>query len=211
MLLLEMKEFLSANLDAFLTNLWQHIQLSISAIAIAILICVPLGIWISRKVRIASYVIDGINMVRVIPSLAILALAMPILGTGFKPALLALTVLACPPIIINTYTAFREINPNIVEASYGMGMSKWQTILRVEFPLALPVVLTGIRTASVEVIASATLAVMIGGGGLGSYIISGVGMMSQSILLVGAIPIAALTILSELVLSSIQKRLNYYT
>jgi osmoprotectant transport system permease protein len=210
MLFQEIRDYFATNSETFFTNLWAHIQLSLSSLVIAILLCVPLGIWISRKIKIAPYVIDCINMVRVVPSLAILALAMPILGVGFKPALLALTILACPPIIINTYVAFRDINPDIKEAAYGMGMTKWQTIRKIEFPLALPVVLTGVRTASVEVIASATLAVMIGGGGLGSYIISGVGMMSQSILLLGAVPIALLAIISEVVFGTIQKKLNYY-
>lgn len=210
LLFTEIKNYFATNSTTFYTNLGSHILLSLTAILIAIVICVPLGIWISRKVNIAPFVIDIINMIRVVPSLAILALALPILGVGFKPAVLALTILACPPIIINTYIAFRDINPNIREAAYGMGMTKLQTIFKIELPLALPIVLTGIRTANVEVIASATLAVMIGGGGLGNYIISGVGMMSQSILLLGAVPVAILAISSEFILSFIQKKLVFY-
>lgn len=210
MIITELKNYFATNSSTFFTNLGTHILLSVTAILIALVICVPLGIWISRKAKIAPYVIDVINMVRVIPSLAILALALPIFGVGFTPAVIALTILACPPIIINTYVAFRDINPNIREASYGMGMTKLQTIIKVEIPLALPIVLTGLRTANVEVIASATLAVMIGGGGLGSYIISGVGMMNQTILLLGAIPIAVLAISSEVILGYLQKKLVYY-
>lgn len=176
---------------------------------LAMLICIPLGIWISRKLNVANYVINAINIFRVIPSLAILALAMPLLGVGFAPAATALTVLAGPPILINTYVAFREINPAIKEAARGVGMTPMQTIWKVEFPLALPVMLAGIRTASVEIIASATLAVLIGGGGLGNYIINGVSMMSKSYLLIGAVPVALLAILSEIAFSFLQRKTNY--
>ncbi|OXS55665.1 glycine/betaine ABC transporter [Cohnella sp. CIP 111063] len=186
-----------------------HVWLSSFSMIAAMLICIPLGIWISRKLHIANYVINAVNIFRVIPSLAVLALMMPLLGVGFAPAAMALTLLAGPPILINTYVAFREINPAIKEAAKGMGMTPMQTILKVELPLALPVMLAGIRTASVEIIASATLAVLIGGGGLGSYIINGVSMMSKSYLLIGAIPVALLAILSEIVFSFLQRKTNY--
>ncbi|CAH1231073.1 Carnitine transport permease protein OpuCB [Paenibacillus allorhizoplanae] len=206
----EIQTYFQENASVFWSNLLSHIELSLAAVGVALLICVPLGIWISRKLAVADYIINGINMFRVVPSLAILALAMPVLGVGFLPALLALTVLACPPIIINTYVAFREIDAGIKEAAKGMGMTPLQTVLKVEFPLALPVMLAGVRSASVEVIASATLAVLIGGSGLGSYIINGVSMMSKSYLLIGAVPVALLAIASESVFAYIQKRLSYY-
>lgn len=205
----EIQTYFHENAYVFWHNLLSHIELSAASIAVAILLCVPLGIWISRKQHAAPYIINGINMFRVIPSLAILALAMPVLGVGFYPSLLALTVLACPPIIINTYVAFREIDSGIKEAAKGMGMTTLQTIMKVEAPLALAVVLAGVRTASVEVIASATLAVLIGGEGLGSYIINGVSMMSKSYLLIGAVPVALLAIMSEYVFAFIQKRVSY--
>lgn len=205
----EIQTYFHENASVFWGNLFSHIELSLAAISVALILCVPLGIWISRKLAIASYIINGINTLRVVPSLAILALAMPILGVGFLPALLALTVLACPPIIINTYVAFREIDAGIREAAKGMGMTPLQTILKVEFPLAIPVMLAGVRTASVEVIASATLAVLIGGQGLGSYIINGVSMMSKSFLLMGAVPVALLAIFSEFIFAYIQKRMSY--
>jgi osmoprotectant transport system permease protein len=209
LVLKEIPAYFHENSAVFNDNLFSHIQLSLASLTIAILLCIPLGIWISRKLSIANYVIDVINIFRVVPSLAILALAMPVLGVGFRPALLALTILACPPIIINTYVAFREIDYAVKEAAYGMGMTARQTLWKIEFPLALPVVLAGVRTASVEVIASATLAVLIGGGGLGNYIINGVSMMSQSYLLMGAIPVATLAIFSEIIFAYIQKKVSY--
>jgi osmoprotectant transport system permease protein len=205
----QIREYFAGNSPVFFGNLKTHIWLSTFSMITAMLICIPLGIWISRKLRIANYIINTINIFRVIPSLAILALAMPLLGVGFLPAAVALTLLACPPILINTYVAFREIDPAIKEAARGMGMAPLQTIWKVELPLAMPVMLAGIRTASVEIIASATLAVLIGGGGLGSYIINGVSMMSKSYLLIGAIPVAALAILSEILFSFMQRKTSY--
>ncbi|WP_246120501.1 ABC transporter permease [Cohnella terricola] len=205
----QIREYFEGNSPVFFANMKTHIWLSSFSMIAAMLICIPLGIWISRKLKIANYVINAINIFRVIPSLAVLALMMPLLGVGFAPAAVALTLLAGPPILINTYVAFREINPAIKEAARGMGMTPMQTIWKVELPLALPVMLAGIRTASVEIIASATLAVLIGGGGLGSYIINGVSMMSKSYLLIGAIPVALLAILSEIVFSFLQRKTNY--
>jgi len=205
----QIREYFEGNSPVFFANMKTHIWLSSFSMIAAMLICIPLGIWISRKLNIANYVINAVNIFRVIPSLAVLALMMPLLGVGFAPAAVALTLLAGPPILINTYVAFREINPAIREAAKGMGMTPIQTIRKVEFPLALPVMLAGIRTASVEIIASATLAVLIGGGGLGSYIINGVSMMSKSYLLIGAIPVALLAILSEIVFSFLQRKTNY--
>ncbi|PRX66394.1 osmoprotectant transport system permease protein [Cohnella sp. SGD-V74] len=205
----QIREYFEGNAPVFFANMKTHVWLSSFSMIAAMLICIPLGIWISRKLHIANYVINAVNIFRVIPSLAVLALMMPLLGVGFAPAAMALTLLAGPPILINTYVAFREINPAIKEAAKGMGMTPMQTILKVELPLALPVMLAGIRTASVEIIASATLAVLIGGGGLGSYIINGVSMMSKSYLLIGAIPVALLAILSEIVFSFLQRKTNY--
>jgi osmoprotectant transport system permease protein len=209
-MLIEIQNYFSTNASDFYTNLFQHIELSLVSILVAMLLCIPLGIYISKKAKMAEPVINLVNVTRVIPSLAILALAMPILGVGFKPSLLALTILACPPILINTYVAFKEIDPLIREAAYGMGMSRFQTIRKVEFPLALPVMLAGIRTAAVEVIASATLAVLIGGGGLGSYIMNGIAMFDTALLMIGAIPVALLAIISETFFGLVLKRVTIY-
>lgn len=143
----QIREYFEGNAPVFFANMKTHVWLSSFSMIAAMLICIPLGIWISRKLHIANYVINAVNIFRVIPSLAVLALMMPLLGVGFAPAAVALTLLAGPPILINTYVAFREINPAIKEAAKGMGMTPMQTILKVELPLALPVMLAGIRTA----------------------------------------------------------------
>ena len=132
-------------------------------------------------------------------------LVVPYLGLNATSAAVALTVLAMPPILINTDAAFRNLDPAILEAARGMGMTQRQVLFRVEIPIALPVILTGIRTAAVEVIASATLAAFVGSGGLGIYIARGFAMYDYSILMVGAIPVALLTLMAENALNFLQR------
>jgi len=127
------------------------------------------------------------------------------LGLSFKSAAVALTLLALPPILISTDVAFRNIEPTIIEAAKGMGMSPRQILQQIEIPLVLPVIIAGIKTATVEVIASATLAAFIGAGGLGSFIVLGFALYDQSILLVGAIPVAILALVAEVSLSTLQR------
>lgn len=184
-----------------------HLQLSGTALAVALLICIPLSIWLARNVQIADLVLNIVNALRVVPSLAILFLAFPYFGLGADSALLALILLACPPILINSYAAFRGVSRAVVESARGMGMSSAQILQQIEFPLALPVIMTGVRTATVEVISSASLAAFISAGGLGDFILRGFAVNRPHVMLVGAIPIALLALLSELVLSAVQKRL----
>jgi osmoprotectant transport system permease protein len=139
-----------------------------------------------------------------------LVIILPLMGTGFGPAAVALTILACPPILINTFLGFRGIDPAIMEAAAGMGMSPGQILRKIELPLAMPLLLAGVRTAAVEVIASATLAAFIGGGGLGTFIINGLGMYNFSMLLVGAVPVAVLAICTEVVLAGIERLFTKY-
>ena len=190
----------------FLNNqadFWQafqvHMTLVSTAMGISLAIGLPLGIWIAHRTHLAQVVINLFNAFRVIPSLAILFLALPYLGLGFWPALVALTVLAFPPILINTYAGLRGVEASVIEAALGMGMSPLQVTRQVEIPLAIPAVVTGIRVAAVEVISSATLAAFIGGGGLGNFVTRGFALYDVSIMLVGAIPVALLALSSEMV------------
>lgn len=191
--------------DEVWVALGQHLLLVAVALSIGIAVCVPLGVLTSRSQTASLAIINAANALRVVPSLAILFLAIPYFGLSFKSSVLALTVLALPPILINTDAAFRTISPPIKEAAYGMGMTSAQVLRRVEFPLALPVITAGIRTAMVEVIASATLAAFIGGGGLGIYITRGFALFDNSILLVGAISVALLALVAEVVMGGIQR------
>jgi osmoprotectant transport system permease protein len=168
---------------------------------------IPLGIIVSRYDVLARLSVNVMGVVRVIPSLALLFIFIPVLHTGFAPAVVALTVLAIPPLLINTEAGMKGVPRAVVEAGRGMGMTWWQLLWRVQLPLAMPVILAGIRIATVEVIASATLAAIIGAGGLGNYITSGLslGKRYYYILFVGAVPVALLALMAELSLSYLQR------
>jgi len=196
------------NQGFFWDAMGQHLALSLSALTIGVLIGVQLGIWISRRAHAAELAINGFGALRLVPSLAILFLALPYLGTGFRPALFALTVLAVPPVLINTYAGIRNVDRAVVEAASGMGMEPAQVLRQIELPIALPAIIAGIRTTAVEVIASATLAAFIGGGGLGDFITRGYALYDPWILLVGAVPVAALALLSEAALAGLQRQFD---
>jgi len=185
--------------------LGEHLGLVAVAVGVSLLVCIPLGVFTSRSRLGAVAVMGAINAVRVVPSLAILFLVIPSLGLSAGAAAVALTVLAMPPILINTDAALRSIPSSIREAARGMGMSAWQMLWQVEAPLALPVVIAGVRTALVEVIASATLAAFVGSGGLGIYITRGFALYDTAILLVGAVPIALLTLAAEVGMGELQR------
>ncbi|OBZ12550.1 MULTISPECIES: ABC transporter permease [Bacillales] len=203
-------EYVITNSDRFLEAVKVHLTISLYALLIAIVICVPLGILCAKKEWLTGPIMGLFNSLRVIPSLAVLIIILPIMGTGFAPALIALTLLACPPILINTYMGFRGIEPAIIEAASGLGMGERMILRKIELPLAVPLLLSGVKTAAVEVIASATLAAFIGGGGLGTFIINGLGMYNFSLLLVGALPVALLAIISEIGFAGIERAATKY-
>ncbi|MDB9526629.1 ABC transporter permease [Oscillatoria sp. CS-180] len=201
-------EYFLANIDKFVAALQQHLLLVVVPLLIGVFVGLPLGLWSARSKAVSTVVINGFNALRVIPSLAVLFLAIPVLGLSFASAAIALTLLAMPPILISTDVAFRNINPAIREAAIGMGMSAQQVLRQVEIPLALPVIVAGIKTATVEVIASATLAAFVGAGGLGDFIVLGFAAYDTAILLVGAVPVALLALLAEIGLSWLQRSLQ---
>lgn len=194
-----------ANRAMFADALSTHVRLSLLALAIGAALCIPLGVYVARRRPLSRELLALFSGLRVIPSLAILFLAVPYLGLGFLPALVALALLGCAPILINTEAAFRGVDPAVVEAALGMGMDARQVLWRVELPLAAPVLVAGVRTAAVEVFASATLAAFIGGGGLGDFISRGFALFEPPVMLVGAISVAILTLAVEGVLAGVQR------
>ena len=200
-------EYALSNGDLFISALVRHLELSGLALVVGAAIGVPLGIWISRYGTAARVVVNAVGIMRVVPSLAVLFLLLPSQGIGFRPAAIALTLLAIPPLLINADAGMRSVDPAVVEAGRGLGMSTWRLLSRVQLPLALPVILAGVRIAAVEVIASATLATLIGGGGLGDFIYAGLSRRENAILLVGAVPVALLALLAEVSLGTVQRRL----
>lgn len=180
----------------------EHLQVSALALAIAVLVAVPAGILCSRS-ALADRLATGIaGVFRIVPSLAVLIICVPYLGVGTLPAVVALTVLAIPPILINTAVAFRNVPAEMIEAARGLGMSPAQMFWRIQVPLAFPVAFSGIRTASIEVIASASLAAYIGAGGLGVLIYTGIGAMRNDLLWIGGLSVAALSLLASRLLAA---------
>jgi osmoprotectant transport system permease protein len=208
MLFVEAWQFIVTHPDRFFAALLRHVELSAAALLFAIALAVPVGVWLAGRPRAALSAITIANIGRTLPSLAVLALVMPILGTGFAPSLFALTLLALPPILINTVTAIRQVDPDIVDAARGMGLARSQIVRGVELPIATPVIFAGIRTAAVQVVSGAVLAAYIGGGGLGDFITAGIAMMALPMLLVGAIPATLLSIGTDLLFGYLQKSLT---
>jgi osmoprotectant transport system permease protein len=186
--------------DAILSGTQEHLFLSFVSIAIASLIAVPLGILLTRNQKAAETVIGVTGIFQTIPSLALLAFMLPIFGIGTTPAIIALTVYALLPILRNTYTGILGVEKSAVEAGKGMGMTSFQILYMVELPLSLPIIMAGIRTATVLTIGVAALAAFIGAGGLGDLIFRGLQMMRNELVLAGAIPAALLAIFFDFVL-----------
>ncbi len=203
------------NADLFGPDYWTHVRthvfLAVSALAMAAIIALPLGVLIARTKVIRPAVLGVVNTFRVIPSLAILMLMLPLIGLGFGPALVALVVLAIPPIVVNTDLGLRGVPFALVDAARGMGMTRLELARCVEWPLAFPVAFAGIRTASVEIIASATLAAFIGGGGLGEYITAGLSTDDTTQLLIGSISVALLALGVDAALAAIARRIAVRT
>ncbi len=183
---------------------WQHIQLTLVALLIANLIALPLGILLTRKRKVAETIIGITSVFQTIPSLALLGFMVPIFGIGFMPAIIALTVYGLLPILRNTYTGIVGVNQAVIDAGTGMGMTSRQVLFMIELPLALPIIMAGIRTATVMVIGVATLAALVGAGGLGDLIFRGIAMARQDLILAGAIPVALLSILFDYGLKKIE-------
>ncbi|MDO3408351.1 ABC transporter permease/substrate-binding protein [Saccharibacillus sp. CPCC 101409] len=191
------------------SQLWnvlgEHIALSFIALLLAALIAVPLGLLLARHPKGAEGVIGVTAVLQTIPSLALLGLLIPLLGIGRVPAVVALVIYALLPILRNTYTGVREVDPSLLEAADAMGMNARQRLLKVELPLAMPVVMAGIRTATVLIIGTATLAALIGGGGLGELILLGIDRNDTNLILLGAIPAALLAIVFDFALRFLEK------
>lgn len=201
-------DYAASHPDKLIAAFGQHLLLVAVPLAIGLGLGLPLGFLSSRSQTASMVLMNSFNALRVIPSLAILFVAIPYFGLTFTSAAIALTLLVIPPILISTDVAFRSIDPAIREAAKGMGMSPNQALRQVEIPLALPVIIAGIKTAAVEVIASATLAAFIGVGGFGSFIVLGFSLYDNAILLVGAIPVAVLALIAEVSLSIMQRSLQ---
>ena len=208
-MLQQLQDYFVQNLNSYLVSVWQHVELSVTALFIAVIIGMPLG-YLGYKYKVARFLTSGVTQaLRVIPSLGILFLLIPFVGVGSFPALIALVILAVPPILVNTILGFSEVSETLLETGLGLGMSEGQLFTRVSFPLALPHILNGLKLALIEVIASATLATYIGAGGLGSLIFTGLGLYRIDLLLIGGGSVALLSFVSMLGFDLFIRRMQY--
>jgi len=189
--------------DGIPTRVLEHLQLSGLSVAVAAALALPVGLYIGHTGRAAFLAVNVANLGRALPSLAILAFALPVsfalgLGLGFWPTFMAMVPLAIPPILTNAYVAIRSADPDTVEAARGMGMRELQVLRAVEIPAGLPIILGGLRTASVNVIATATLGAIVAGPALGRYIVDGFALQDHERLFAGALLVAILALGTEL-------------
>lgn len=205
-LLQEILNYFSENSGEYWQYIWEHLSLSFISLLIAIMIGVPLG-YVSNKYekigRLFTFTTQGL---RVIPSLAVLFILIPFIGVGKLPAIIALIFLGVPPILMNTRVGFEEVSSKLLETGAGIGMTDRQLMRMVQFPLAVPHILTGIKIALGEIIASATLATYIGAGGLGTLIFTGLGLFRVDLLLIGGLTVALLAFISMVLFDWLIKR-----
>lgn len=187
------------------SQLLEHIGLTFISLLIAVAIGVPLGIFIAKRKKMAAPVLGFVGVLQTIPSIALLGFMIPLLGIGPKPAIVALFLYALLPIVRNTFTGITGVDASVRDAAKGMGMDGRQVLTKVELPLALPVILAGIRTATVINVGVATLAAYIAAGGLGEFIFGGIALNNTNMILAGAIPAALLAIVLDFILSKVQK------
>lgn len=187
-----------------IASLIEHVQISFIALFFAVMIAIPLGIYLTNKKKIAESVIGISAALQTIPSLALLGLLIPLLGIGKTPAIIALVVYALLPILRNTFTGIDEVDPSLKEAALAMGMNTTRRLVKVELPLAMPVIMAGIRTAMVLIVGTATLAALIGAGGLGDIILLGIDRNNASLIILGAVPAAILALVFDYLLKKLE-------
>ncbi len=187
-----------------LTALGEHLYISVVSMVIALFITIPLGIYLTRNKKLADPVIGFVGTFQTIQSVALFGFLLPFVGIGVKPTVIALVIYALLPIMRNVYTGIVEVDQSIVDAGRGMGMTNFQILTMVELPLALPVIMAGIRTATILTIGITTIAAFIGAGGLGVIIFRGVNLFRSEVVLAGAIPAALLALTSDFLLKIVQ-------
>lgn len=188
--------------------MWEHIVISFTVIFIAVLISVPLAIYMTKmnSDKLRGLIFNIANIFQTIPTIALLAIMIPILGIGFKPAVVALLLYSLLPLLRNTYAGVQSVDPDIIEAAKGMGLGIFQRLLKVEFPVALPYVMSGIRVTSVYIISWTSLAALIGGGGLGDLVLAGIGYNDENMILTGTLMAIVIAVLLDIILGVIEKR-----
>ena len=203
------------------TRLLEHLEIALAAVAVATFIGLPVGLYIGHTGRFATFAINLANIGRAVPSYALMAAILPLslmlaptlgyspkVGLSVIPILLAMILLAIPPILVNAYAGLRGMDRDLLESGRGMGMTEWQILVRLELPLAMPVIIGGLRTATLQVIATATIGAILSYGGLGRFIIDGLARREPEQLFAGAILVTLLALAVDAVLSLVQRTLT---
>jgi osmoprotectant transport system permease protein len=190
-------EFIVQHRGEVLQRVLEHVEISALSLAIAMMLSLPLALWLAHTGRGSFLAINAANVGRALPSLALIAIALPWGGLRARTAIFALILLGIPPIITNAYVGVREVERDVVEAARGMGMRPLQVLGKVEVPLAAPVIMAGIRTASVQIIATATLGALVASGGLGAFITDGLAVGDTASILTGALLVAVLAVVAD--------------
>lgn len=192
----------------------EHLTMSFSAVLVAVAVALPLALWLGHKRRFGALAINVSNVGRALPSFAILVVLSQLLGTedrpiiGNVPTFVALFALAIPPIVTNAYVGMAEVPDDIRDSAKGMGLSETQSLWRIELPMAVPLIMAGVRTSAVQVVATATIAAVLGTGGLGRYIVDGFAVQDYVRVFAGAVLVALLAFLTEVSLSLLQSRIT---
>ncbi|WP_442760852.1 ABC transporter permease [Paucilactobacillus nenjiangensis] len=199
-----MISFFQTNGAELLVKIWQHIYLSFVSLGLGIIVAVPVAVGLTRAKKLAGFVIGLASVLQTVPSMALLALMIPIFGIGSFPAIVSLFIYSLLPILRNTYIGLNNVDPSVLDAAKGIGMSNIQSIMQVELKLAAPVIMSGIRLSATFVIAWATLASYIGAGGLGDFIFNGLNLYRSDLILGGSIPVIILALITDYILGKIE-------
>ncbi|WP_294955602.1 ABC transporter permease [uncultured Lactobacillus sp.] len=203
-----MSAFFAQHGSELLVKTWQQIYISAISLGLGIIVAVPLSIILMKFPRVAKVVIAIASMLQTIPALALLAIMIPFFGIGKLPAIIALFLYSLMPILRNTYVGLMRVNPDTIDSARGLGMTNMQLILKVDIPLAMPVIMAGIRLSAIYVIAWATLASYIGAGGLGDFIFNGLSLYQTDLIFGGTIPVIILALLTDYLLGKLERKLT---
>ena len=203
-----MSAFIAQHGSELLEKTWQQIYISAISLFLGIIVAVPISVILLKFPKTAKVIIALASMLQTIPALALLAMMIPFFGVGRVPAIIALFLYSLMPIMRNTYVGLIDVNPDTIDSARGLGMTKMQLILKVDIPLAMPVIMSGIRLSAIYVIAWATLASYIGAGGLGDFIFNGLSLYQPDLIFGGTIPVIILALLADYLLGQLEKKLS---
>ncbi|MGK0467715.1 ABC transporter permease [Clostridium sp.] len=208
--ILDYLSFLGEKYEAILGYTYEHLIISFVVIVLSVVVTVPLAIYMTKikNIKVVNFIFNIANFFQTIPTIALLAIMIPILGIGFKPAVAALFLYALLPLLRNTYTGVQSIDPSIIDAAKGMGFNTYQRMFKIELPVALPYIMSGIRITAIYVISWTTLAALVGAGGLGDLIIAGIGYNDKFMIFTGTLLAIVIALLIDLILGKIEKGIS---